>query len=455
MQPISCLKFCKTNLFYRQCCFNIRLHGSKECHLPQLWQSELIMCRLQCSFFFILIIFTFQVHSEPTIYLKETFDDGDAWKERWIQSKHKDDYGEWQLSHGKLFADENDMGLKTMQDARFYSLSRKLDKVVDNKDKPLVIVYTVKHEQDIDCGGGYIKLMLENIDLEDFNSDTPYRIMFGPDICGPEKRAVHSILWHDGKNYEKRKNVIAMADIFTHAYKFIIFPNNSYEIWVNNDKEAYGRLEDDWTMTEPLNIDDPDAKKPDDWDEREFIRNPNSTKPDDWDQPETIIDKDAVKPADWDDDMDGEWEPPVISNPDYKGEWAPEQIPNPDYKGKWVPPKIPNPKHVPVPELYRYKGLGAIGFELWQVKSGTIFDNILITDDPEYAKQFIDKQLEALRPIEKVESDKLDQELYRDIAGRLGGGPPKGEETEESTKDDDDANEVESEETPANVKEEL
>uniref|UniRef100_UPI0030BA2B11 Calreticulin n=1 Tax=Trichinella spiralis TaxID=6334 RepID=UPI0030BA2B11 len=256
----------------------------------------------------------FQGGSEPTIYLKETFDDGDAWKERWVQSKHKDDYGEWQLSHGKLFADENDMGLKTMQDARFYSLSRKFDKVVDNKDKPLVIVYTVKHEQDIDCGGGYIKLMLENTDLEDFNSDTPYRIMFGPDICGPEKRAVHSILWHDGKNYEKRKNAIAMADIFTHAYKLIIFPNNSYEIWVNNDKEAYGRLEDDWTMTEPGSG--------------------------------------------------------------------------------------------PVPELYRYKGLGAIGFELWQVKSGTIFDNILITDDPEYAKEFIDKQLEALRPIEKVESDK-------------------------------------------------
>lgn len=38
----------------------------------------------------------------------------------------------------------------------------------------------------------------------------------------------------------------------------------------------------------------------------------------DWDKPETIPDPDAKKPEDWDDDMDGEWEPPMITNPDYK-----------------------------------------------------------------------------------------------------------------------------------------
>lgn len=38
----------------------------------------------------------------------------------------------------------------------------------------------------------------------------------------------------------------------------------------------------------------------------------------DWDKPETIPDPDAKKPDDWDEDMDGEWEPPMITNPDYK-----------------------------------------------------------------------------------------------------------------------------------------
>lgn len=41
----------------------------------------------------------------------------------------------------------------------------------------------------------------------------------------------------------------------------------------------------------------------------------------DWDKPETIPDPDAKKPDDWDEDMDGEWEPPMIANPEYKV-WA-------------------------------------------------------------------------------------------------------------------------------------
>ena len=38
----------------------------------------------------------------------------------------------------------------------------------------------------------------------------------------------------------------------------------------------------------------------------------------DWDQPEYIADPDAKIPEDWDEDMDGEWEPPMVPNPDYK-----------------------------------------------------------------------------------------------------------------------------------------
>lgn len=38
----------------------------------------------------------------------------------------------------------------------------------------------------------------------------------------------------------------------------------------------------------------------------------------DWDKPETIPDPDAKKPDDWDEEMDGEWEPPMVTNPEYK-----------------------------------------------------------------------------------------------------------------------------------------
>lgn len=56
------------------------------------------------------------------------------------------------------------------------------------------------------------------------------------------------------------------------------------------------------------------------------IADPDDKKPEDWDKPEHIPDPDASKPEDWDDEMDGEWEPPMIDNPDYKGEWAPKQV---------------------------------------------------------------------------------------------------------------------------------
>merc|ERR1719187_3033001 len=86
--------------------------------------------------------------------------------------------------------------------------------------------------------------------------------------------------------------------------------------------------------------------------------------------------------------MDGEWEPPMIDNPEYKGEWKPRQIDNPDYKGPWVHPEIDNPEYNPddAKDIGKYAENCKIGFDLWQVKSGTIFDNMMITDDPAEAK---------------------------------------------------------------------
>merc|ERR1719402_449338 len=94
-------------------------------------------------------------------------------------------------------------------------------------------------------------------------------------------------------------------------------------------------------------IKDPDQKKPEDWVDNAKMDDPEDSKPEDWDKPEHIADPDATKPEDWDDEMDGEWEPPMIDNPEYKGEWKPRQIDNPDYKGAWVHPEIDNPDYNP------------------------------------------------------------------------------------------------------------
>lgn len=85
-------------------------------------------------------------------------------------------------------------------------MSRKF-KPFGTEGKDLVIQFTVKHEQSIDCGGGYVKVFDCSLKPEEMHGDSPYRVMFGPDICGPGTKKVHVIL-----NY-KDKNVLINKDI--------------------------------------------------------------------------------------------------------------------------------------------------------------------------------------------------------------------------------------------------
>lgn len=74
-------------------------------------------------------------------------------------------------------------GLQTSQDARFYAISASFDSF-SNKDKALVVQFTVKHEQNIDCGGGYVKLFPSTLKQEDMHGDSEYNIMFGAWLLG-------------------------------------------------------------------------------------------------------------------------------------------------------------------------------------------------------------------------------------------------------------------------------
>jgi len=132
----------------------------------------------------------------------------------------------------------------------------------------------------------------------------------------------------------------------------VVKPDNTYKVLIDGEVVEKGELEADWSFLPPKTIKDPEAKKPEDWDDKAKIDDPEDKKPDDWEQPEFIPDPDATKPEDWDDEMDGEWEPPQINNPAFKGEWKPKQIDNPNYKGPWVHPEIPNPDYKPDSELY-------------------------------------------------------------------------------------------------------
>jgi len=102
-----------------------------------------------------VFISCFIILASAKVHFKEEFDA--SWKDRWVQSNWKESdgtRGEFALSAGKYYNDaEADKGLQTTQDARFYAISARTDKF-SNEGKDLVIQYQVKHEQNIDCGGG-------------------------------------------------------------------------------------------------------------------------------------------------------------------------------------------------------------------------------------------------------------------------------------------------------------
>jgi calreticulin len=85
-------------------------------------------------------------------------------------------------------------------------------------------------------------------------------------------------------------------------------------------------------------------------------------------------------------------------------------IDNPKYKGIWVAPDIDNPDFKDDPKLYLQKDIKYIGFELWQVKAGSIFDNILLTDSFATAKKFAEDTWGKLKEAEKKMFDTVSEE---------------------------------------------
>ncbi|KAL0089425.1 Calreticulin CNE1 [Phycomyces blakesleeanus] len=327
------------------------------------------------------------------IFLHETFSDGENWTQRWTPSTHRADLGKLEVTTGKWFADENKSNaLRTTEDYRFYATSTPI-KPFTNKGKDLVIQYDVKNEQHIDCGGNYVKIFSDKFDPKTFNGDSEYNIMFGPDFCGT-KAMVHAIFNYKGVNYDLKKTVSAPNDVDTHTYTLIVKPDQTYQILVDGEEKASGELIEDWDFLGPKTIKDPSASKPADWVDEHEIDDPEDKKPIDYDSiPEFLADPEAVKPEDWDDEMDGEWEAPSVPNPDFKGPWAAQRIPNPDYKGPWIHPEIDNPEYKVDNEIYAYT-FGNLGLDLWQVKSGSLFDNFLVTDDIKEAEAIRQESLD-------------------------------------------------------------
>ncbi|TKY60513.1 Calnexin-like protein [Spatholobus suberectus] len=393
----------------------------------------------------------------------ESFDED--FEDRWIVSQ-KDEYsGVWK--HAKSEG-HDDYGLLVSEKARKYAIVKELDEAVSLKDETFVLQFETRLQNGLECGGAYLKYLRQQEagwKPKEFDSESPYSIMFGPDKCGTTNK-VHFIFKH--KNPKSGEYVehhlkyppSVPSDKLSHVYTAILKPDNELQILIDGEqkKKANFLSAEDFEppLIPPKTIPDPDDKKPEDWDEREKIPDPSAVKPDDWDEdaPLEIVDEEAkkpegwlddepeiddpeaTKPEDWDDEEDGEWEAPKIDNPKCEaapgcGEWKRPMKKNPAYKGKWDAPLIENPAYkgiwksrdIPNPDYFELKKpdfepIAAIGIEIWTMQDGILFDNILIAEDDKVAASYRET---TWKPKFTVEKEKQKEEGSEAVSAGLAG----------------------------------
>lgn len=133
-----------------------------------------------------------------------------------------------------------------------------------------------------------------------------------------------------------------------------------------------------------------------------------------------------------------------------QGEWKPKMIPNPAYKGPWVHPEVANPEYKEDDSLYNVcKPCAGVGFELWQVKAGTLFDDIIVTDSLAEADAFAKETFEAKKGAEKeafdaIEKKKRDEEEA--ARKKAEEASKKAEEEKKAEKEDEEDDEEDKDE---------
>lgn len=378
--------------------------------------------------------FVSQLSASSNAIFYESFDE--SFDGKWIVSEKEDYKGVWK--HAKSEG-HDDYGLLVSEPARKYAIVKELDPPVDLKDGSTVLQYEVRLQNGLECGGAYLKYLRPQDAgwiAKEFDNESPYSIMFGPDKCGATNK-VHFIFKHKNpKTGEYVEHHLKFppsvpSDKLTHVYTAVLKPDNELRILIDGEEKKkvdFLSAEDfDPPLIPPQTIPDPEDKKPEDWDERAKIPDPDAKKPDDWDEdapveiedeeavkpegwlddePEEIDDPEAAKPEDWDDEEDGEWEAPKIDNPkcvaapgcgewkrpmkrnpEYKGKWHAPMIDNPNYKGIWKPRDIPNPSYYEL-DKPNFEPIAAVGIEIWTMQDGIMFDNILIASDEKVAESY-------------------------------------------------------------------
>lgn len=375
--------------------------------------------------------------------------------------------GKWDVQEPyNLKALKGDKALRLRNSDVAAMIGRPLSQPIEcTADTDLVVQYEVQLQDNLNCGGAFIKLLpvVSSSELREYAGTSPVlELLFGPDMCPPYTDEIHlGIKKTNPYSMVPELKLLKEAPLsslretgLAHLYTLILKGStNEYEIRVDGSVAKAGKLLEAGAFFPGFNppkfVADPDAEKPTDWDEREFIPDPQAKKPEDWDESEPmyVIDSEVEKPADWDESMPelildesrkrpdwwddgkfgewvapmienpacqeisgcGEWKPPIIENPKYKGLWEPPLIENPNYQGVWKPQHVLNPQYFEDSAPAKLENpVGGFVFEFWSGSSDLLIDNIYIGKHIEEAELLGNKTFIPKRAFQnKQNEDKL------------------------------------------------
>eukprot|EP00662_Eupelagonemidae_sp_cell21_P041385 gene41385-biopygen85997 len=204
----------------------------------------------------------------------------------------------------------------------------------------LVVSFQLKNTQAIECGGGYIKVLRGDFEPTQFHSELDYLLMFGPDVCGSMRKVQLILNYNRQHSLTWRKEHPPVDDRLTHVYSL-----------------GY------WLYT--------------------VIINYNGT---------------------YEYQLDGEMQEKGLLATDFA--WGDGKCPAPCSKDcescVYTPVSLAN---CPVPfcssPVPSHDTISGVGIELWQVQSGTIFDNIIIGNDIEEVDEFIEQTWRRFKDSER------------------------------------------------------
>ena len=146
--------------------------------------------------------------------------------------------GVWKLSKSE---GHEDSGLLVSEKARKYAIVKELDEDLDLKEKTVVLQYEVRLQNGLECGGAYLKYLRPQSagwKAKEFDNESPYTIMFGPDKCGSTNK-VHFILKHKNPKtgefveHHLKYPPSVPSDKLTHVYTAVLTPDNGVRILID------------------------------------------------------------------------------------------------------------------------------------------------------------------------------------------------------------------------------